>query len=100
MILVPLCNLVDITIYCVCKGAFTLGVRDLSVESPNTMLVITNLHLLTINILCYTNIHLTLSYCPFNIGCHLGCHLDFHLTYFKCECIHNYGNNKLMERDI
>jgi hypothetical protein len=45
MILVPSCNLVDITIYCVCKGAFTLGVRDLSVESPNTMLVIYNLHL-------------------------------------------------------
>jgi hypothetical protein len=28
----------------------------------------------------YVNIHLTLSYCPFNIGCHLGWHLDFHLT--------------------
>ncbi len=25
-------------------------------------------------------IHLTLSYRPFNIGCHLGCHLDLHLT--------------------
>jgi len=66
MILVPLCNLGDITIYCVCKGAFTLGVRDLNVESPNTMLVIYNLHLLTTNIWCEANIHLTLSYCPFN----------------------------------
>jgi hypothetical protein len=26
------------------------------------------------------NIHLTLSYGPFNSGCHLGCHLDYHLT--------------------
>ncbi len=34
------------------KGAFTLGVRDSSVESPNTMLVILDLHLLALNILC------------------------------------------------
>ncbi len=32
------------------KGAFTLGVRDSSVEQPNTMLVIQDLHLLTMNI--------------------------------------------------
>jgi hypothetical protein len=40
------------------------------------------------NISCFVNIHLTLSYHPFNIGCHLECHLDFHLTltYIKCEC--------------
>jgi hypothetical protein len=33
------------------KGVFTLGVRDFNVESPNTMLVIHDLHLLTITIL-------------------------------------------------
>ncbi len=33
------------------KGAFTLSVRDSSVESPNTTLVIQNLHLHTMNIL-------------------------------------------------
>ncbi len=59
---------------------FTIGVRDSSVESLNTILVIEDLNLLIVKILCYTNIYLTLSYHPFNIGCHLGCHLDFHLT--------------------
>jgi hypothetical protein len=59
---------------------FTIGVRDSSVESLNTILVIENLNLLIVKILCYTNIYLALSYQPFNIGCHLGCHLDFHLT--------------------
>jgi hypothetical protein len=49
------------------KGAFRLGVRDSSVESPNTMLVVEDLNLLTMKILYYINIHLTLSYHPFNI---------------------------------
>jgi hypothetical protein len=35
------------------KGAFSLGgIRDSSIESPNTMLVMYDLHLLTMNILC------------------------------------------------
>jgi hypothetical protein len=62
------------------SGASTLGVRDSSVEFPKTMLVIEDLNLLTMKLLCEVNIHLTLSYWPFNNGCHLGCHLDFHLT--------------------
>jgi hypothetical protein len=34
------------------KGVFTAGVRDSSVESPNIMLVIWDLNLLTMKILC------------------------------------------------
>jgi hypothetical protein len=41
-------------------GASTLCVSDSSFESPNTILVIENLNLLTMKILCYVDIHLTL----------------------------------------
>jgi hypothetical protein len=58
------------------KGAFTLGVKDSSIKSPNTKLVISNLNLFTTKILCQVNIHLILNNHPFNIGCHL----NFHLT--------------------
>jgi hypothetical protein len=34
------------------KGAFTLGVRDSRVESPNTMLAISDLNLVVMKILC------------------------------------------------
>ncbi len=33
-------NKIKLWVYPLSKGAFTLGVRDSSVESPNTMLVI------------------------------------------------------------
>ncbi len=57
------------------KGAFTLSVRDSSVESPNTHA--SHLELTpTYHEHFMVNIHLTLNYRPFNIGCHL----DFHLT--------------------
>ncbi len=52
------------------------------VLSPfNTILITQDLNLLIVKILCSTNIHLTLSYRPFNIECHLGWHLDFHSTW-------------------
>jgi len=37
------------------QGVFTIGVRDSSVESLNTILVIEKLNLLIVKILCYTN---------------------------------------------
>jgi hypothetical protein len=63
-------------------GAFTLGVRDSRVESPNTMF--SHLGLEPIyheeDFMLRLTFFLTLSYHPFNIGCHLGCHLHFYLT--------------------
>jgi len=50
------------------KGAFTFGAMDYSVESLNIMLAISDLNLFIMKIECYANIHLTLSYPPFNIG--------------------------------
>ncbi len=41
------------------------------------------------------NIHLTLSYHQFNIGCHLGCHLDFHLTMTKTHQVWMHTISKM-----
>ncbi len=63
------------------KGAFTLGVRDFSIESPKTTLVIYDLLTPTYYhehfMLSYRSLNIKAIYHLFNIGCHLGCHLDF-----------------------